>query len=97
MKLTHIVRHVLPERLRTFVCGVILMLFTRPANACPVCFGDPDSDMAKGAVSGIIVLGIIAYGTMMGMVGVGVCWFVRARRLASKSELPSDSGPSPGS
>lgn len=94
MKLTHILRRVLPERLRTFVCCVTLMLFTRAANACPVCFGDPDSDMAKGAVAGIIVLGLIAYGTMMGMVGVGVCWFVRARKLASQSELPSDSGPS---
>lgn len=97
MKLTHIVRQVLPERLRTFVCCVILMLFTSPAKACPVCFGDPDSEMAKGAVSGIIVLGIIVYGTMMGMVGVGVCWFVRARNLASKSESLSDSDPSPES
>ncbi|MCH8879987.1 MAG: hypothetical protein IID34_08900 [Planctomycetes bacterium] len=49
--------------------------------ACPVCFGDPDSDMAQGAMWGILVLGIVVYGVLMGMVGIGVTWFIRARKL----------------
>lgn len=59
------------------------MLLVHPAvaSACPVCFGDPNSDMARGAKWGIIVLGIVIYGLLMGMVGVGVTWFVRARKL----------------
>ena len=51
------------------------------AHACPVCFGDPNSDMVRGAKWGVAVLGIIVYGLLMGMVGVGVTWFVRARKL----------------
>ncbi len=51
------------------------------AVACPVCFGDPDSDMTQGAMWGILVLGIVIYGVLMGMVGIGVTWFIRARKL----------------
>ncbi len=58
-----------------------LLLGPDYAVACPVCFGDPDSDMARGAVWGILVLGIVVYGVLMGMVGIGVTWFIRARKL----------------
>ena len=54
-----------------------------PLAACPVCFGDPDSDMAQGAKWGILVLGAIVYGLLLGMVGIGASWFVRAKRLDS--------------
>ncbi len=50
------------------------------AVACPVCFGDPDSEMTRGAMWGIMVLGIVVYGVLMGMVGVGVTWFIRSRK-----------------
>lgn len=61
----------------------IWMLLVHPAvaGACPVCFGDPNSDMVRGAKWGVAVLGIVVYGLLMGMVGIGVTWFVRARKL----------------
>lgn len=58
------------------------------ARACPVCYGDPESEMVRGAVWGVAVLGVIVYGVVMGMVGIGVTWFVRARKLAgTQAEL----------
>ncbi len=66
-------RLVLPALLTTLLLGA------EHAAACPVCFGDPDSEMARGAMWGILVLGIVVYGVLMGMVGIGVTWFIRAR------------------
>ncbi len=57
-----------------------LLLGPDHAVACPVCFGDPDSEMARGAMWGILVLGIVVYGVLMGMVGIGATWFIRARK-----------------
>ena len=52
------------------------------AVGCAVCFGDPNSAMAKGAEAGILVLlGVI--GTMLlSIVGVIVFWARRAKRFA---------------
>jgi hypothetical protein len=63
---------------------VLATLLTSSADvlACPVCYGDPESEMTKGAMWAILALGIIVYGVLMSMVGVGVTWFLRARRLA---------------
>ncbi len=72
---TRVWRLVLPAMLTTLLIG------DDDAAACPVCFGDPDSDMAQGAMWGILVLGIVVYGVLMGMVGIGVTWFIRARKL----------------
>ncbi len=71
---TPVLRFALAALLATLLIG------TDPAAACPVCFGDPDSDMARGAMWGILVLGIVIYGVLMGMVGIGVTWFIRARK-----------------
>ena len=57
-----------------------LLIGAENAVACPVCFGDPESEMAQGAMWGIMVLGIVIYGVLMGMVGVVVTWFIRARK-----------------
>ena len=62
------------------VLSATFLLGAERAVACPVCFGDPDSEMARGAMWGILVLGIVVYGVLMGMVGVGVTWFIRARK-----------------
>ncbi len=72
---TRVWRLVLPALLAT------LLLDLDYAVACPVCFGDPDSEMARGAMWGILVLGIVVYGVLMGMVGIGITWFIRARKL----------------
>ncbi len=55
----------------------------RPAGAwaCAVCFGDPDSDMVKGASAGVWVLAGVIYGLLMCFGGfLGFC-VIRARRL----------------
>ena len=61
--------------------GALFLIGHTSAHACPVCFGDPNSDMVRGAKWGVAVLGIVVYGLLMGMVGIGVTWFVRARKL----------------
>ncbi len=71
------------NRVRRLSLAVLLAALLAGADhvlACPVCFGDPDSDMARGAMWGILVLGIVIYGVLMGMVGIGVTWFIRARK-----------------
>lgn len=50
-------------------------------NACATCFGDPESDMAKGAVAGMIVLASIIGFIMMGIAGTGFYWVHRSRQL----------------
>ena len=38
------------------VMTAFLLAFARPAVACPVCFGAPDSPQVKGMQMGILVL-----------------------------------------
>ena len=50
--------------------------------ACSVCFGDPESPMAKGVVAGVLVLvGVIGM-VLLGVVGTGLFWVSRSRALA---------------
>ncbi len=57
-----------------------LLLGTEYAVACPVCFGDPESGMAQGAMWGILVLALFIGSVLMGIVGVGATWIIRSRR-----------------
>ncbi len=52
-----------------------------PVLACSVCFGDPDSSMVKGALAGVIVLVGVVSVVLMGVVGTGLYWNHRSRRL----------------
>ena len=62
--------------------ALFILTYAKQVDACPVCFGgDPDSDQVRGAFWGVVVLGVIVYGVLMGMVGIGVTWFVRAKAL----------------
>ncbi len=72
-----------PQRRFTvpLVMFATLLIGADYAVACPVCFGDPESGMAQGAMWGIMVLGLFIGSVLMGMVGVGVTWFIRARKL----------------
>ncbi len=68
--------------------GLVAVLW-RPevASACSACFGDPDSDMAKGAVAGVWVLAGVIYSLLMCFGGfIGFC-VIRARRL-DNPEIP---------
>jgi len=52
-----------------------------PVSACSVCFGDPNSDLVQGARAGIIFLGVMVYGLLMMIGGVGAFWYLRAKKL----------------
>ena len=65
---------------------------TEAADACAVCYGDPDSAMVKGAASGVLVLAGIIYTLLFGFVGIALFWTIRARKLRL---LESDSGQPP--
>lgn len=74
-------------------------LLSTTAQACSVCGGDKNSDMVKGALSGVVVMVIITYGLLMSFAALLVTWFVRARRLAAatpvaKDPIDGDSNPS---
>ena len=50
--------------------------------ACSVCFGDPESLMAKGVVAGVLVLVSVITMVLLGVVGAGLSWVSRSRALA---------------
>lgn len=65
------------------------------ASACSVCFGDPNSDMARGVTAGVLTLaGIIGF-VLLGIAGTGLLWLQRGRRarvpedIATRQETPS--------
>lgn len=51
------------------------------ASACSVCFGDPDSAMAKGAAAGVLLLAGVAGFVLASVAGTGLFWIHRARVL----------------
>ncbi len=49
--------------------------------ACAVCFGDPESAMARGAVMGVTVMvGVVGF-VLSAMVGTTMYWVHRSRHL----------------
>jgi hypothetical protein len=66
----------------TPLVGLALIAAPSAAQACSVCFGDPDSPMAKGAVAGVaIMVGFIGF-VLFGIAGTACFWMVRCRRIA---------------
>ncbi len=59
----------------------LCLLLPRAALACPVCFGEPDSNQARGLRAAILVLGGVAGLLVTGMAGV----VLAIRRRAGKS------------
>lgn len=68
-----------------------LWLAANSSFACSVCFGDPNSDMVRGAKAGVLFLAAIIYLQLMLMGGVAATWIVRARRLRREEAQPADS------
>ncbi|MCP4250082.1 MAG: hypothetical protein GY778_23820 [bacterium] len=68
-------------RLLVVLVGVILASAVNAAQACSVCYGDPDSGMARGAVWGVAFLGAVVVVVLLGVATTMVCWIVKARRL----------------
>jgi hypothetical protein len=50
--------------------------------ACSVCGGNPESELARGATFGVLVMAGIAYALLAGVAVVLGTWMVRARRLS---------------
>ena len=73
-------------RFFALVC-VVVMVAAQPVHACAVCFGDPESNMAKGAVAGVLALaGFIGF-VLMGITGTGLFWILRNRQLHRQPDL----------
>ena len=53
--------------------------------ACSVCYGDPDSAMAKGALAGVLVLMGVIVGVMGWVGGFAIYFTRRARKLDSEA------------
>lgn len=60
------------------------------AAACSVCFGDPNSSMAKGAVAGVYVMLCVVGAVLVGMGGTCLFWIQRSRRLVQQGEGTRD-------
>ena len=60
-----------------------VVLFPEMVLACAVCYGNPESDMAKGAAAGVLVLMGIVVSVLVGIVGVTIFWVRRARRFGN--------------
>ncbi|MSS73031.1 MAG: hypothetical protein EXS64_16285 [Candidatus Latescibacteria bacterium] len=78
--------------LRVLTPCLFSLLTSRPALACAVCFGSPDSSLTQGARAGILILlGVVAT-VLTGIVAVTLFWVRRARMLEAE-EAP---GPTEG-
>lgn len=63
--------------------GLSVLAFPSTVTACSVCFGDPESSMAKGAVAGVATLfGVVAF-MLCSIAGVALFWVQRGRRMMS--------------
>ena len=71
------VRHIL--RLALGVLAIHGSL-SPPAWACATCFGDPESDMAKGVVVGVALMIGITGLVLTGIAGTSLYWVHRSRR-----------------
>ena len=59
---------------------VALSMNANQALGCAVCYGDPESPLAKGAVAGVLVLmGVVGF-VLLGVAGTGMYWVHRGRR-----------------
>ena len=65
-----------------FLVAWVAVLAAAPdALACAVCMGNRDSEMVRGAESGVLTLALITYALLMGFGGMIALWIVRSRKL----------------
>ncbi len=85
--------------LTSLVLTAVVAVSPAVCEACATCFGDPNSNLVKGAKAGVLFLGIVVYGLLLSMAGVTGMWIMRARRLqqidpsgeSSTSKIDNDS------
>lgn len=70
------------KRLLVTCCWLLVIAFVASAaNACPVCFGDPNSPMSKGTSNGVMfLLGIVGF-VQIGFVALFYSFWRRAQAL----------------
>jgi len=71
------------------LAACLVLALPQLAHACATCFGDPESNIAKGAASGVMVLALILYGLMMCMAGTTFLWWRRSRAIDRLGESES--------
>ncbi len=79
----------LPSMPLVVLVGASAILQAETVWACSVCFGDPESPMAKGVVAGVLVLVSVVGAVLLGVVGTGLFWVNRSRAL----DRLEDTGP----
>ena len=69
------------KRLGIAVTTLALLATARPALACPVCFGDPNSAQTKGAQAGILALLLVTIAMLASFAGFFFIYLRRRIRL----------------
>ena len=64
----------------------LILALPQIAMACPVCYGDPNSSMAKGMNNAIIFLLAVVGFVQIGFVALFWSWWRRARQMRQKRE-----------
>ena len=74
------------KRVLNVATSIIALLVPIVANACPVCFGDPNSPMTKGTSNGVLfLLGIVGF-VQAGFVALFYSFWRRAKALKKFKE-----------
>jgi len=60
-----------------------LLITVGDADACSVCYGDPESPMTKGMAAGIWVLLGCIFTLLAGFASMFLYWMSRSRRLSA--------------
>jgi hypothetical protein len=63
-----------------------------PLFGCPFCFGDPSSDMVKGAKAGVLFLLAVVAGLLVAIALIARSWAKRARALEHAGQRATDGG-----
>jgi hypothetical protein len=63
-----------------------------PLFGCPFCFGDPSSDMVKGAKAGVLFLLAVVAGLLVTIALIARSWARRARALEHAAHPANDGG-----
>lgn len=69
----------------TLVVAAAILAMPAAAEACSVCFGDPDSRLTRGAFAGVVTLiGVVGF-VLVSIAGTSVFFVRRARMLSSEA------------
>lgn len=69
-------------RVFLLLSALVVLALPGAAQACSVCFGDPDHPMTKGAVAGVyVMIGFVGF-VLTGIIGTAAFWMARSRQLA---------------